>query len=90
MKKELDFFISCSYGPGRYDEKYEEKGQDYPIAYVRWTENRNMDEYLRLIAVGQVKVNELISTTYPIAAATEAYRALKSDSKPLLILLDYL
>ena len=56
-EKELDFLISCSYGPGRYDEQYEEKGLDYPYAYVRWTENRNMQEYLRLIAEGQVDVS---------------------------------
>jgi threonine dehydrogenase-like Zn-dependent dehydrogenase len=49
-KKELDFFISTSYGPGRYDRNYEEKGLDYPVAWVRWTENRNMAEYLRLIS----------------------------------------
>jgi threonine dehydrogenase-like Zn-dependent dehydrogenase len=51
-QKELDFFISTSYGPGRYDNNYEEKGLDYPVSYVRWTENRNMAEYLRLVAAG--------------------------------------
>src|SRR4029077_13969017 len=53
-EKELDFFISTSYGPGRYDRQYEEKGLDYPVGFVRWTENRNMGEYLRLLAGGQV------------------------------------
>src|SRR5439155_17936969 len=62
--KELDFFISCSYGPGRYDAAYEEGGADYPLPYVRWTENRNMAEYMRLIAVGRVQVRPLISSTY--------------------------
>ena len=52
-QKEIDFFISCSYGPGRYDSGYEEGGVDYPVGYVRWTENRNMQEYLRLIAAEQ-------------------------------------
>ena len=48
-KKELDFKISTSYGPGRYDREYEDKGHDYPYAYVRWTENRNMTEYLKMV-----------------------------------------
>ena len=48
-QKELDFVISTSYGPGRYDRKYEVDGQDYPIGYVRWTENRNMQEVIRLL-----------------------------------------
>ena len=51
--KEIDFLISTSYGPGRYDQRYEEHGLDYPIGYVRWTENRNMHEYLRLIDDGR-------------------------------------
>jgi threonine dehydrogenase-like Zn-dependent dehydrogenase len=58
--KELDFLISTSYGPGRYDANYEIKGQDYPYAYVRWTENRNMAEYLRLISVGRLRIDPLI------------------------------
>jgi len=53
-KKELDFFISCSYGPGRYDPSYEEAGQDYPLPYVRWTENRNMEAYLRRLSEGRM------------------------------------
>ena len=57
--KELDFLISTSYGPGRYDVKYEEGGLDYPLAYVRWTEGRNMAEYLRLIADGALDVKPL-------------------------------
>jgi predicted dehydrogenase/threonine dehydrogenase-like Zn-dependent dehydrogenase len=91
-EKELDFLISCSYGPGRYDEKYEEGGLDYPIGYVRWTENRNMSEYLRLIADGKVKINELIHKTFTIDKASDAYAALnnsESDSKPLIVLLEY-
>lgn len=91
-QKEIDFLISCSYGPGRYDEKYEEEGLDYPIGYVRWTENRNMGEYLRLIADGRLKINELISATMSIDQAGEAYQALnnpQSSSKPLIVLLEY-
>lgn len=89
-QKELDFFISTSYGPGRYDPRYEEQGQDYPVAYVRWTENRNMAEYLHLVADGKVRVTPLIAATYPIERATEAYEALKSGAdKPLMVLLEY-
>ena len=89
-QKELDFFISTSYGPGRYDNNYEERGLDYPVAYVRWTENRNMYEYLRLISEGKVKVAPMISATYPVTEAGMAYEALKtSDPKPLMVLLSY-
>ena len=56
-QKELDFKVSTSYGPGRYDTQYEEKGHDYPFAYVRWTEQRNMQEYLRLIASGAINLD---------------------------------
>lgn len=89
-QKELDFFISSSYGPGRYDNNYEEKGLDYPVAYVRWTENRNMSEYLRLIAEKKIQIKPLIAATYVIDDAAQAYEALKSDqSKPLMVLLQY-
>lgn len=88
--KELDFFISTSYGPGRYDQNYEERGLDYPISYVRWTENRNMAEYLHLVAEGRVKVAPLIAATYEIDKAPQAYDALKHpDSRPLMVLLSY-
>ncbi len=89
-KKELDFFISSSYGPGRYDTKYEEHGFDYPVAYVRWTENRNMAEYLRLVAEGYIRLAPLISATFPVGEATAAYEMLKdSQTKPLIVLLSY-
>ena len=88
--KELDFFISTSYGPGRYDQNYEEGGLDYPISYVRWTENRNMAEYLHLLAYGKVKLAPLISATYEIDKASEAYDALTLQGpKPLMVLLSY-
>ena len=88
--KELDFLISSSYGPGRYDKKYEEKGLDYPYSYVRWTENRNMLEYLRLVSAGMIKLDKLIEGNYPIEQVTEAFETLQSrDSKPLMVLLDY-
>ena len=87
--KEIDFFISSSYGPGRYDSKYEEIGLDYPIGYVRWTENRNMSEYLRQISIGAVKIAPLISARYSIEQAESAYVAISSNEKPLLVLLEY-
>ena len=89
-QKELDFFISTSYGPGRYDSLYEEKGIDYPIAYVRWTENRNMAEYLQLLADGKVDVNRLISGVYPIDKAPDAYEELKAEgASRLMVMLSY-
>jgi predicted dehydrogenase/threonine dehydrogenase-like Zn-dependent dehydrogenase len=88
--KELDLFISTSYGPGRYDKGYEERGLDYPIAYVRWTENRNMEEYLRLLAERRLTIAPLITATYPIERAAEAYQALElNGSKSLTVLLSY-
>lgn len=88
--KELDFLVSTSYGPGRYDANYEEGGQDYPIAYVRWTENRNMQEYIRLLGTGQVNLENMASDPYVIDDAARAYEALKGDGeKPLLVLLSY-
>lgn len=88
--KELDFFISTSYGPGRYDAQYEEGGLDYPLAYVRWTEGRNMAEYLRLIADGAIDLKPLIATVHPIDAVDAAYRSLQSGTeKPLMVLLSY-
>ena len=87
--KEIDFFISTSYGPGRYDGGYEEKGLDYPIGYVRWTENRNMAEYIRLLATGRVKIEPLVSARYPIEEVSSAYSALEGSDRPLLTLLQY-
>lgn len=89
-EKELDFFISTSYGPGRYDRRFEEEGVDYPLAYVRWTETRNMEAYLALVKSGAVKLDDLISASYPVGQAGEAYRALENvDDKPLINLLSY-
>ncbi len=88
--KEIDFFISSSYGPGRYDTRYEERGFDYPLAYVRWTENRNMAEYVRLVGEDTVRVPPLISARYPVGEASEAYASLNSDGpRPLMVLLTY-
>lgn len=78
--KELDFVMSTSYGPGRYDNQYEVKGIDYPIGYVRWTENRNMMEFVRLLSTGQVKIDSLISNRFNIDQGIEAYRTLVDNS----------
>nr|WP_276583382.1 bi-domain-containing oxidoreductase [Pseudomonas sp. RIT-PI-S] len=89
-QKELDFLISSSYGPGRYDPYYEEGGQDYPIGYVRWTENRNMQAYLELLVSGRVRLDKLAPMPYPIDKAGEAYQYLQGDGeKSLLVLLEY-
>jgi len=88
-QKELDFMISTSYGPGRYDKSYEEKGCDYPYSYVRWTENRNMTEYLRLVSTGDIKLDKLINGVFSIEEVTQAYESLQTDNKPLMVLLDY-
>jgi len=71
--KELDFRVSRSYGPGRYDAAYEQKGGDYPIGYVRWTETRNMDAFIRLLAEEKLNVRPLITHRFPIDRAADAY-----------------
>ncbi|GAG27662.1 unnamed protein product, partial [marine sediment metagenome] len=89
-KKELDFLISTSYGPGRYDKKYEQEGIDYPYSYVRWTETRNMEEYLKLIAEKKINIKPLIEREYKVEEAYLAYDELKvANNKPLIVLLKY-
>jgi predicted dehydrogenase len=75
-KNELEFRLSMSYGPGRYDRAYEEQGHDYPFGYVRWTEQRNMEAFLVLLRQGQVKVSRLVTDRYPIEQAEVAYQRL--------------
>jgi predicted dehydrogenase/threonine dehydrogenase-like Zn-dependent dehydrogenase len=87
--KEIDFLIATSYGPGRYDEAYEKKGFDYPYAYVRWTENRNMQEYLRQLGEGRIHLKNLIEKVYPLEKLEEAYEDLQKPGRPLLSLLKY-
>lgn len=87
-EKELDFYISTSYGPGRYDPSYEEQGQDYPYAYVRWTENRNMLEYLNLLKMQKIKISSFISKEFAIEHAEDAFSYLTQE-KPLITLLRY-
>jgi predicted dehydrogenase/threonine dehydrogenase-like Zn-dependent dehydrogenase len=88
-KKELDFLVSTSYGPGRYDRSYEEKGNDYPYAYVRWTENRNMTEYLKMLSEDKINLDPLINSVVPIENVEEAYATLQSPEKPIMLLLSY-
>jgi predicted dehydrogenase/threonine dehydrogenase-like Zn-dependent dehydrogenase len=87
--READVLISTSYGPGRYDPTYEEGGVDYPIAYVRWTENRNMEEFLRLLCTGQVQVAPLVDLELSVERAAEAYAALSGSPPPLAAVLTY-
>lgn len=87
--KELDLLISTSYGPGRYDRSYEEQGRDYPFAYVRWTENRNLQEVVRLIAERKLDVRSLVDQRFPVADAPAAYLRLSEEPRPIGILLEY-
>lgn len=80
-EKEIDFRISCSYGPGRYDAAYEEKGIDYPAGYVRWTENRNMTAVLDLMQQRSLDVKKLITHTFAIANGLEAYDLITGKTK---------
>jgi len=91
FEKELSFVNSRSYGPGRYDPSYEENGRDYPIGYIRWTEGRNFQAVVDLMASGKLKVAPLISHRYPIEKAAEAYEVITGKRKePFLgILLTY-
>jgi predicted dehydrogenase/threonine dehydrogenase-like Zn-dependent dehydrogenase len=88
--KEIDFLISTSYGPGRYDKNYEENGIDYPYAYVRWSENRNLKEYIRLINDNLIHLDRIINKIYPVADITDAFNSLNNpEEKPLMVILDY-
>ena len=82
--KEAEFVVSCSYGPGRYDPEYEDRGRDYPAAYVRWTEQRNMQAVLDLMAAGRLKLSPLISHRFSIDEAEAAYRIVEGGDEPHL------
>lgn len=82
-RKEIDLLMSTSYGPGRYDATYEDDGHDYPYAYVRWTQNRNMQSYLDLIASGRVDIGPMIERIVPVTEAPAAYRELAQSGQPL-------
>jgi predicted dehydrogenase/threonine dehydrogenase-like Zn-dependent dehydrogenase len=81
FEKELEILQSRSYGPGRYDRQYEEKGHDYPAGYVRWTEQRNMQAFLDLVADGRVDVSALTTHRFPIERATDAYALVTGENK---------
>jgi predicted dehydrogenase/threonine dehydrogenase-like Zn-dependent dehydrogenase len=87
--KELSFQVSCSYGPGRYDPSYEEQGLDYPLGFVRWTEQRNFEAVLDMLAGGQLDVKPLITHRYAFEDAPAAYQQLTDDKSGLGILLHY-
>ena len=87
-EKEISFQVSCSYGPGRYDASYEEQGNDYPIGFVRWTEQRNFEAVLGLMAAGSLDVAQLISHRFAVDDAGEAYDLL-AEGAPLGIIIDY-
>lgn len=88
-EKELTFQVSCSYGPGRYDPVYEDKGQDYPLPFVRWTEQRNFEAVLDMLAGGQLDVKPLITHRFAFEDAEQAYQILTDDASGLGILLQY-
>jgi predicted dehydrogenase/threonine dehydrogenase-like Zn-dependent dehydrogenase len=88
-KRELELKISMSYGPGRGDPSYEQGGQDYPLPYVRWTEQRNMEAFLTLVADGKVTPKRLVTHRFPIAEAEKAYELMESGAPHLAILLTY-
>ncbi len=88
-EKELSFQVSCSYGPGRYDPLYEERGQDYPLGFVRWTEQRNFEAVLDMMADGRLDVAPLISHRFDLSHAEEAYQLVAKGSGYAGILLQY-
>ncbi|MCG3864920.1 MULTISPECIES: bi-domain-containing oxidoreductase [unclassified Photobacterium] len=88
-EKELTFQVSCSYGPGRYDSDYEEQGNDYPIAFVRWTEQRNFEAILDMMSGGQLDVNPLITHRFEFEKSADAYELLTTDKTALGILLQF-
>jgi len=90
-RKEIDIKLSRSYGPGRYDKNYEEKGYDYPLGYVRFTEQRNMASFLDLIKNEQILIDPIITHRFPIEDANSAYDLIQGDNKEnyLGILLEY-
>ncbi len=88
-EKELDLRLSRSYGPGRYDPDYELHGLDYPIGQVRWTEQRNMEAFLGLVAERKLKPSELVTHRFPFAKAERAFELLQSDQPVVGIVLRY-
>lgn len=85
-EKEIDFFISSSYGPGRYDDNYELNGIDYPLPYVRWTENRNMQQFLSLLDKGLLDINSLITSKFDFEEVSDAFESFKTGNQVLVTL----
>jgi predicted dehydrogenase len=88
-EKELTFQVSCSYGPGRYDPAYEDKGQDYPVGFVRWTEQRNFVAVLDMMAEARLSATTLISHRFSIDEAQQAYELLTGQTPTMGIMIDY-
>jgi len=84
-EKELDFRVSRSYGPGRYDVAYEQKGRDYPIGHVRWTETRNLEAFLQFIADGKLNLPSLITHRFPIEQAAQAYDLIMGNTREFFL-----
>ncbi len=89
FEKELSFQVSCSYGPGRYDPNYEEKGQDYPLGFVRWTEQRNFEAVLDMLDAGRLDVHSLVSHRFDIGQAQSAYAVVGGSEPSLGIVLKF-
>ena len=89
FKKELTFQVSCSYGPGRYDPQYEERGVDYPAGYVRWTEQRNFEAVLGAMSAGQLDPTPLITHRFDLTEASRAYELITSDAPSIGVVLSY-
>lgn len=87
--KEAELVVACSYGPGRYDPQYEEHGRDYPLAHVRWTEQRNLQAVLDLMGAGKLDVSPLVSHRFPVAEAERAYDVMDQNEPYLGIVLEY-
>ena len=87
--KELELVVSKSYGPGRYDKQYEVLGKDYPIEYVRWTENRNFEAFIKLLSLNQIQLTDLITEEIGFSDSPNVYKKFDEDKKPLSILLRY-
>jgi predicted dehydrogenase/threonine dehydrogenase-like Zn-dependent dehydrogenase len=88
-EKELTFQVSCSYGPGRYDQSYEEHGIDYPIGFVRWTEQRNFLAILQLLKEGKINVDQMISRKFPFEDANDAYELIDKPNNFLGLIFEY-
>jgi len=90
FEKEISFQVSCSYGPGRYDEGYEQGGNDYPLGYVRWTEQRNFEAILQMLSANTICFTPLLSDSFDLDNAVDAYSKIQTDSSALGVVIKYL